>query len=101
MNKLRERLRTKQAYMNAPVTYEVLGVQADDRDLQWFRRNFGHRSLQAMFTLYLAYGMILGSVAGIIGSGGEIGDAAIVGFALGAVFLSTLLIEKHESKKVT
>jgi hypothetical protein len=101
LNKLRERIRTRQAYMNAPVTFEVLGIQGDEKDINWFRRNFGHRSLQAMFWLYVAYGVVLGSVMGVIVSGGEIGDATMIGFALGAVFLSTLLVERHESKKMT
>jgi len=101
LNKLRERMRTRYAYRNAPVTYEVLGIQADERDVKWFRRNFGHRTLSAMFTLYFAYGIIVGAVVGVIGSGGVIGDAAIVGFTLGGIFLVSLLIEKRESKKMT
>jgi hypothetical protein len=100
-DKLRERLRTRQAYVTAPVTYEVLGIQGDERDVKWFTRHFGHRTLTAMFTLYFAYGIIVGSVAGIIASGGVVGDAAIIGFTLGIIFLVSLLIEKHESKKVT
>ena len=100
-DKLRARIKTRQEYMDSPVTFEVLGVQGDERDVDWFRKHFGHRSLQAMFWLYVAYGMVIGAVAGIIASGGEVGDAAIVGFTLGGVFLAALLIEKHESKKVT
>jgi len=99
-NKLRERIRTRQAYMNAPVTYEVLGINADEKNLNWFRRNFGHRSLEAMFYLYFAYGIVMGAVATAIAIG-ELGEAAIFGFTLSGVFAGMLLALRHESKKVT
>jgi hypothetical protein len=98
-DKLRERIRTREAYMNAPVTYEVLGTQSDEKDVKWFRRHFGHRSLRAMFYLYFTYGAVISTVATTIAIG-EVGQATIFGFTLSVFFAVMLLSEWHESRKV-
>jgi len=99
-DKLRARIRTRQAYMGSPVTFEVLGVQGDERDVNWFRRNFGHQSLRAMSCLYIGYGMVAGVVGALLAFDSPI-HALSVGFVIVGLFAFNLLILRHESKKVT
>jgi hypothetical protein len=99
-NNLRERIRTRQAYLDAPVTYEVLGVEADERDVNWFRRNFGHQSLRAMFCLYMGYGLVAGVVGALLAFDTAI-HALAIGLVMAGLFAFNLLILRHESKKVT
>lgn len=97
-DKLRERMRTRQAYMNTPVTYEVLGIQSDEKSLQWFRRNFGHQSLLAIFFFYTGFGMILGSTALAIVNE-DWTQAFYVGLGMSLVVVFWLLFLRYDSKK--
>jgi hypothetical protein len=83
----------------APMTFEVLGTNANEKGIQWFVKHFGHRSVDAMSISNYAIGFVAGIVlATLLFS--SIVDG--LGFALGwAVILGAwLLILKHDSKKV-
>ena len=98
-DKLKQRYRTRMAFLDAPVAFEVLGVQADERDVKWFRRNFGHQSLRAMFTLYLGYGLVMGIVGGLLVFS-SILHATLAGLVLSGIIAFQLVILRYESKKV-
>jgi len=98
-DKLRQRIRARQAYMNAPVTYEVLGVEEDQSVLKWFRRNFGHQSVRSMFIIYAGCGLTIGIVLTAL-TFGEIDTAFLAILLLGGVIALNLYALRSESKKV-
>lgn len=99
LENLRERMRTKQAYRNAPVTYEMLGIRDDEKGVKWLRRNFGHMSMQAMATIYSEVGILIGIIIMSVMSGHfeDTPNALIIVSAMGVFVLWTV---RRDGKKV-